>query len=507
METQDSIWREALDSNTTFLLNNLTPLETFYAGLIEKRILTREMVDVIKAKDTDSARIFELVNFLKKRSYSNFQKFLEVLEETENNHVAVRFKNSTTRSSNVTLKPLESREDGKSDLVKKLSDKLEEKDRKIQELEMAIKHLQKKNTNVLDELATEMNTSHSYKIKLHEAMRAQSNGDARCDEIENCRARQQNGPIGCDDVDKVAIVEDVEDLEIKNNELEEELQQVNKTLHQMKRQLRDVETREQELKLRMGLSKDATRDETRKRLKEIDRNESALLKAKEELLELYRKNQQLCENEKTLKRKVYDIEFDIKQKKLIILRLKRTDPAFTTPRFPIEKVRESKAVSAGPSSARLPAVLPPPPQLGIVDISLGDNFWKVKANEFQYPDAEQTSQTQLPVLRKDSSPEEERPSSLEGKFCLLCRKDYYLKRECMIHLKSIKSGKYTCCNADAKSSRKGCRVVRHMYVTFTGSGSDFYFHDESGRRLDFGGDRAASSCRLCRPSDNKKPKQ
>ena len=83
----------------------------------------------------------------------------------------------------------------------------------------------------------------------------------------------------------------------------------------------------------------------------------------------------------------------------------------------------------------------------------------IKLNPFQSRCSYDASS--MKIIRRLTSTE--KPASGVSRYCLLCRQDPNVSRQCMIHYKTIRHGRWQCCN-DECSYAAGCMRTRHWYV-------------------------------------------
>ena len=278
-------------------------------------------------------------------------------------------------------------------------------------------------------------------------------------------------------------------LELKSRivGLQEKLECVRQDLRAREEELNIALAKERRLKANLGLDEDASEREVLEQLQKSFHTRSDLKRTQDELGEITRERTALDSSIKSLAHQKDSLEFEIRQKDLEIQRMRRRNKDSAVPRRRSDPIPAITRREAGLSERsrtlprinvnihpRLPENVPVIPSIARTRSNLSTARFSTAF----------TQETNPPVLlrRRTFASIEDR----ETKYCVICRRNYYLKSECRIHVEPIFSGKFSCCGADAYNAKYvGCKAVNHLCIYFTGIGNEYTFYDDRGRALDF----------------------
>jgi len=355
-----------------------------------------------------------------------------------------------------------------------LEKKLASKDRRIKEVENIADMLKSKIEELEAELREEMRISDHYN-KMRTAL---------YDETRNVNQMRQEMN------EKVEQLKDseekVEELELKVEELQEELECVKEDLKTKEEELNIALGKDIRMKEQLGLDKDASEREVLEHLRKSFHTRSELKRAQDELGEITRTKMTLESSIKSLEHKKDSLGIEIQQNERKIQRMRRgnLDSAlsknkhlpFSVTRRQAELLERTKTLARinVKSFSKLPAPIVAKPSVS-----------HTRSNQHITPVPPATARETHPqkLLRRRTFAS---IADRETKYCVICRKNYYLRSDCRVHVEPIIYGKYSCCGTDAYNVQyDGCKTVNHLYIYFTGIGNEYTIYDDKGRYLDF----------------------
>ena len=359
--------------------------------------------------------------------------------------------------------------------IRDLQDKLVAKDRRIKELEKVADKLKSRVDEILVHLQQEMqNRVDRYR-----------NLDTVFDEEQRIMNEMQEA-INEKDEQLIEAGEKVAELQSQIDELQQDLECVRKDHKTKAEELNIVLAKERRMKANLGLDEDASEQEVLEHLQKSFHTRSELKKAQDELGKITREKMALDSSIKSLTHEKDSIEFEIRQKELEVKRMRGSHMASALPRRirdPYARVTR-RQTGLSERTKTVPRIdvnaLPrlPEPVSVMPSMSNRSNLSTARVStaftQESHPPMLQRRRTFANIVDR------------ETKYCVICRKNYYLKSECRIHVEPIISGKFSCCGADAYNAKYvGCKAVNHLYIYFSGIGNEYTFYDDRGRPLDF----------------------
>lgn len=362
----------------------------------------------------------------------------------------------------------------KDERIRQLEKSTATKDRRIDELKKLAESHKNQTAKTLELLEEEMQISSKYQIRCGQLLA----------QLRIVNDREQTEQSGVNKEDEIANLSvQLEAIEKEKNAIQQRLSNTVNDLEEKQSRLKDVAHRETQLKLDLGLPEDATHHELRERIQGLVKTKLEFTRAQKEFGDVHQETMMLSEGIATLCHEKDKLSFDLRRTELQAKRLRRIrsdrtilDIGLLSPknkRMPLG--RAGKSMSFGGQIPLLSSNVDV--ESKISDMKLYHTYMRPGIEvDRKIPGSSNAWSSRLmpPISEK------------ETKYCVLCRKTYYLKRACSIHVESIHNGKYSCCGKDgiAKIS-SGCKEVNHLYIYFTGVGNEYSFYDEQDRQLDF----------------------
>lgn len=281
------------------------------------------------------------------------------------------------------------------------------------------------------------------------------------------QSSKESPPTNDREQDAELLVEEIDCLKEQIDRLECKLEHTTKDLQTAKHQLSVALKSERSIKRGLGLREDADQDEVNSRIAEIKSNRKDLQKYREEMEHI---------------REIKDV-YNEKIRKLT-LNMSRLESEKRTKDMEIERLLRNKdddlVLKKAKSLLRFRPGVVKPEELALPRINIGSRLPSSKAccrtnRNRSARDPKKISVEQLNILAK-----------AEAKYCVLCRKEYYVRDACRFHVASLKDGSYACCGAKSygAAGSPGCKTIAsHLYADSIGS--EIVLYDQRDRQLNF----------------------
>lgn len=362
----------------------------------------------------------------------------------------------------------------KDERIRQLVETTATKDRRIDELKRTAESHKNQTAKTLELLEEEMQISSKYQIRCGQLLAQLRIGNDTREQTEQPSVSKE------DELANLSV--QLETIEKEKNAIQQRLGNTVNDLEERQDRLRDVAHRETQLKLDLGLPDDAMHHELRERIQGLVKTKLEFMRAQKEFSDIHQETMALSEGIATLSHEKDRLSFDLRRNELQVKRLMRirSDRTILDTLSPRNKRmplgRAGKSLSVGghipllSSNADIESKISDMKLYNSMRPSIGGGDRKNLGSSNAWP-----SPRLMPPI-----------SEKETKYCVLCRKTYYLKSACCIHVDSIHNGKYLCCGKDGISnSSSGCKEINHLYIYFTGVGNEYWFYDEQSRQLDF----------------------
>lgn len=353
--------------------------------------------------------------------------------------------------------------------IRRLEETLAARDRRVAELEEIAEQHKIQAANALELLDDEMHISSIYEKRCEQFMEQLRIADYTVQAEKQATKHKMTN-----------MSEELNKAEERCRGLEQLVDDNKTDLKTAKRELERNAKREIELKQKLNLPDDASARDLESRISKLVADSSELRNMQNQFRQICQEKTKLNERIVSLSHEKDRLAFDLRQTKIELQRLSRKRPIFCRP-LDIKHRSSSRPVTSRPGYLRLPSI-----------ININD---QPNPNVAQKPEAagilHHTPKLHFGDLQNRTPinawpPTAEAKGEREAKFCILCRTEYYLRKDCKIHTGPVHKGKYTCCGVDVTAKgNSGCKTISHMYVQFIGSGNDYCVYDDHGRKLDF----------------------
>lgn len=270
--------------------------------------------------------------------------------------------------------------------------------------------------------------------------------------------------------DAEELVEEIDSLKEHIDRLECRLEHTTKDLQTAKHQLSAALKSERSIKRGLGLREDADQDEVNSKIAEIKTGSIELQKYREEMQHVREMKDVYNEKIRKLTLNMSRLESEKRTKDMEIERLLRNkdDRLVLKQAKSLLKFRPNCAVVKTE-------------ELALPRINIGSRLPSSKTNsrDGRNISARDTKKLSVEQLNNISA-------KAEAKYCVLCRKEYYVRDVCRFHMASPKDGAYACCGAKSygAAGSSGCRTIAsHLYADAIGC--EIVFYDQRGRQLNF----------------------
>ncbi|ELU04896.1 hypothetical protein CAPTEDRAFT_218786 [Capitella teleta] len=386
--------KKAFDNNLIYLQENLVLDETFYTGLIQKEIFTEEMVNVVKV----ASYAEDIEEFQAKLKQCG-------LERLRGNVKSVSRSTSQASDASGRFSP----DDELREIIKQKDQTIKRHGQEYEHLKSIMEKCQADNES-LQEL-----NRHYLRIisQLDDMQRNETSNQAESSSSEYAE-----------------IEEKLEAAEAQVVQLEKDLEEANEWLIETQEELDEVLARERKVKVKLGLTEDASERKVNQRIRELCDGGSGqkreLESLRKELAQVKINRNRLEDKVTSLSREKEQVEFHMRQQDLFIKKLVRMKNAKET---------------IDSASARIGCRLRSAAQISTISLSSLD-----------------VDKSQLKLKTKGDAAQQ---------YCVLCRKDInHLHSVCWFHFRALRNGKWQCCRDECFHSA-GCLRASHFYIEFS----------------------------------------
>lgn len=271
--------------------------------------------------------------------------------------------------------------------------------------------------------------------------------------------------------DAEELVEEIDSLKEQIDRLESKLEHTTKDLQTAKHQLNVALKSERSIKRGLGLREDADQDEVNSKIAEIKSGSKELQTYREEMARVREMKDVYNEKIRKLTLNMNRLESEKRTKDMEIERLLRNKDDHLV-------LKKAKSLL----KFRPCAAVVKTEELALPRINIGSRLpssSKTNGRDGRNISARDTKKISVEQLNISTK--------AEAKYCVLCRKEYYVRDVCRFHMASSRDGAYACCGAKSygAAGSSGCRTIAsHLYADATG-GCEIVFYDQRGRQLNF----------------------